>query len=619
MRFLKLWRSVAAGLCAAAVCSAQNPQYTIERPNLMAPIRSYAPPTVPGARLSNSQRLHELLRAGKLYLTVQDALALAIENNLDLEVDRYGPLLADTALERQKAGGALRGVPSAAAQVASVDSGLGVNGSIQAAGLSSGSGSSNGGNSGGASIQQVGVVTPNLDPVLQNSTTFVHLSQPQYNAVVSQTPALIQSIRTYSTFVQEGLISGGYVRFTDYEQFLNENAPSDSLEPQRGPYMSVAVRHNLLQGFGVKLNDRFIRIAQVNTAAAREDFRSQLTNLTTGVLNMYWDLVSANEELKIRQAALESSQKFLEDTRKEIAAGAMPRVQLPRAEAEVATRTHDIMVAQYAVRQSEGSLKDAITRTMDPEIEAAGIVTLDRFAAPASDDLPPLRQLVATAMKKRPDVQVSKYREQTQQMALAGTENPLLPNLTVQAQTYNRGVSGAAQYQPNPYFVGGYGTALAQIFRRNFPNEAGSLGLSMVVHNRQAQGDYGIDQLQYVQTLVSDQRSTNQIVVDISNQLSALRQSRARYQAARDTRVLDEQLLASERKKFSYGISTFNDIITDQRSLEAAQLAELSALATYVHARVSLDQVLGETLEKNNVSIDEALTGKVQRVSTVAH
>ena len=606
-------RNAMACICAVAICFAQDQQGTVEKARLPIPIRSYAPPTVSTWRQSNSKRLHDLLRAGKLYLTVQDALALAIENNLNLEVDRYGPLLAQSALERQKAGGPLRGVPSAAAQVASVDSGLGVNGSIQAAGLSSNSGGSSGGSSGAATIQQVGVVTPNLDPVLQNSTTFEHLSQPQLFAVVSGTQSLIQTIRTYSTFVQEGFLTGGYVRFTDYEQFLNENAPTDALEPQRGPYMSIAIRHNLLQGFGVKLNDRFIRIAQVNIVAAREDFRSQLLNLTATVLNLYWDLVSANDELKIRQSALETSRKFLDDIRKEIAAGALPRVELPRAEAEAASRTHDEVVAQYNVRQREGMLKDAITRTMDPVIEAADIVTLDRFEVPETDDLPPLRQLVDTAMRKRPDVAVAKYREQTQEMSLSGTENPLLPNLTLQAQTYNRGASGTAQYQANPYFVGGYGTALKQIFQRDFPNEAGSLGLSIPMRNRQAQGDYGIDQLQYRQSQVTTQRDTNQIVVDISNQLSAMRQSRAKYAAAKQTRVLQEELLASERKKFSYGISTFNDIISDERVLVTAQISELNAAATYVRARVSFDQVIGETLEKNNVSLDEGLSGQIHR------
>jgi outer membrane protein TolC len=568
---------------------------------------------VSASRPGNSRRLHDLLRAGKLYLTVQDALALAIENNLNLEIDRYGPLLAQSALERQKAGGPLRGVPSASAQVASVDAGVGVNGSVQSAGLSNGGSGSNGGNAGGAAIQQVGAVTPNLDPVLQNTTTFEHLTQPQPNILVSQANPLIQSLHVYNTVLQEGLITGGYVQYRDYEEYLKENAPSDNLEPAQGPYMSLALRHNLLQGFGVKLNDRFIRIAQINTVASRETFRSQLLDLTASVLNLYWDLVSANDELKVRQSALETSQEFFEDTQKEIAAGAMPRVQLPRVKAEAASRQQDVIVAQYSVRQWEGMLKDAITRAIDPQIEAAEIVTLDRIQVPDTDDLPPLRQLVSTAMEKRPDVALAKFRDQTSQISLAGTENPLLPNLTLQLQTYDRGVAGAAQYNPNPYFVGGYGTALKQIFRRDFPNEAASLGLSIPLRNRQAQGDYGIDQLQYRQSQVSSQRDTNQIVVDISNQLSALRQSRAKYSAAKDTRILQEELLASERKKFSYGISTFNDIISDQRVLVDAQISELNAAITYARARVSLDQVLGETLEKNNISLDEGLSGQVHR------
>jgi len=568
---------------------------------------------VPAIRQGNSTRLHDLLRAGKLYLTVQDALALAIENNLNLEVDRYGPLLAQSALERNKAGGPLRGVPSASAQVASVDSGVGVNGSVQAAGLSGGGGGTSSGNAGGAVIQQVGVVTPNLDPVLQNSTTFEHLSQPQPYFLVAQTSALIQSVHVYNTTLQEGLLSGGYVQYRDFEEYLKENAPSDSLNPVQAPHMDLAIRHNLLQGFGVKLNDRFIRIAQINIVASREAFRSQLLDLTASVLNLYWDLVSANNELKVRQSALEASQKFLQDTQTEIAAGAMPQVQLPRAKAEAASSLQDLVVAQYNVRQRENLLKDALVRTPDPEIEAADIVTLDSIQVPDTDDLPPLRQLVSTAMEKRPDVAVSKFRDQTSEISLAGTENPLLPSLTVQLQTYNRGAAGAPQNAPDPYFIGGYGTALKQVFRRNFPNEQGSLGLSIPLGNRLAQGDYGIDQLQYRQSQVSTQRDRNQIVVDISNQLSALRQSRARYSAAKQTRILQEELLASERKKFSYGISTFNDIIIDQRTLVAAQLSEVTAAVTYARARVSLDQVLGETLEKNNISLDEGLSGQVHR------
>jgi outer membrane protein TolC len=462
-------------------------------------------------------------------------------------------------------------------------------------------------------IQQVGAITPNLDPVLQNTTTFGHLTYPQANTIASQTTAVVQSVHTYNTVLQEGLLTGGYIQYRDYEQYLNENVPTDTLDPAVAPYMSLAMRHNFLQGFGVKLNDRFIRIAQINISASRETFRSQLLDLTASVLNLYWDLVSANDELKVRQSALQASQKFLRDTQTEIAAGAMPQVQLPRAKAEAASSLQDVVVAQYNVRQRENMLKDALTRMRDPEIESAEIVTLDSIQVPDTDDLPPLRQLVSTAMEKRPDVAVSKFRDQTSEISLIGTENPLLPTAQVQLQTYNRGAAGAPQYQPNPYFIGGYGTALQQIFRRDFPSEQGSLSLSIALRNRQAQGDYGIDQLQYRQSQVGSQRDTNQIVVDISNQLSALRQSRAKYSAAKQTRILQEELLAAERKKFSYGISTFNDIIIDQRALVTTQIAEVNAAIAYARARVSLDQVLGETLEKNNISLDEGLTGKVPR------
>ncbi len=220
----------------------------------------------------------------------------------------------------------------------------------------------------------------------------------------------------------------------------------------------------------------------------------------------------------------------------------------------MATRKQDLTIALANLRQREGTLKEALIRTPDPAIDAAEIVPLDRIQIPDKDDLPALRQLVATAMVKRPDVEVSNFRDQTAEMALAGTENPLLPSLRVTAQTYNRGVAGTPQASgggANPYFSGGYGTALGQIFRRDFPNYSAGVTFSIPIGNRTAQGDYGIDQLQYRQSQVMSQRDINNIVVDISARMSALRQARSRYSAARDTRNLQEQLLAADRTKFA--------------------------------------------------------------------
>ena len=602
--------------CLLPLCRAQDQPYSIQRPTLPLPVRSYAAPTVPPIRLANSDRLHRLMRAGKLYLGVQDALALAIENNLNLEIDRYGPLLADSALERAKAGGPIRGVPSASAQVASVNSGVGVNGSTVSAGLASGNNGGGGGGGGAASIQQVGEVTPNLDPVMQGTATFAHLTQPQATTLLSQTSSLVQSIRTYNGVLQEGLLTGGQVQFHDYEQYFAENAPSDALNPVAAPRMDLVLRHNFLQGFGRAVNDRGIRIAKVNIAASREVFRSQLLDLVASVLNLYWDVVSAGNDLKVRQHALQITQKFYDDTRLEIAAGAIRALELPRAEAEVAARRQDIVLAEATLRQREALLKEALSHTADPLLEQAEIIPLDTIQVPDTDSLPPLRELVASAMRQRPDVAVSHFRDQTAEMNLVGTANPLLPTLQTTLQTYNRGVAGTPQAgaRGSATFVGGYGSALGQVFRRDFPNTVDTTYLAIPFHNRQAQGDYGIDQLQYRQQQLRSQRDNNQIAVDISSQVTALRQARARYELARNTRQLQQELLDADRKRTS-GVDRFNTLMVDQRNLVTAELSEATAMSAYAHARVAVDQVLGETLERNHITLEEGVNGKVARPS----
>jgi outer membrane protein TolC len=206
-------------------------------------------------------------------------------------------------------------------------------------------------------------------------------------------------------------------------------------------------------------------------------------------------------------------------------------------------------------------------------------------------------------------------RDDTTEMNLIGTTNPLLPSLQASAQTYNRGVAGTPQQTgANNYFVGGYGTALGQVFRRNFPNNSAGVSFSIPLYNRQAQGDYGIDQLQYRQSQLSNQKDANQILVSISSQMNALRQARSRYATARSTRILQEQLLEAEQKRAA-GIATLNVVMADQRALLAAQLSEMNALASYSRARISLDQVLGETLEKNHITLEEGMKGHVDRES----
>ena len=604
---------------SALVSRAQGPLETPVRPQSSIFIRPYTGATVPPVHLKNSSRIYGLIRSGKLYLTVQDALAIAIENNLDLELDRYGPVSAEWYLERSRAGGPLRGVTAGNSVANQATSGQGVAGSQASAGVSSNGGGGNGGNGTNAVVSQIGPITQNLDPVVQSTVGFFHSSYPQADAVQSQTEALVGTRHVYNNLFQQGLLSGGYVQVAANESYLKENAPSDVLNPSVAPVVQLYVLHQFLNGFGTGVNSRFIRVAEKNIGAARETFRSQLLNTVANVLNLYWDLVTLNDDLKVRQSALAQAQKVADDTRKQIALGATARVDIYSAEAQLSARRQDVAIAEASVQQQEILLKNALSRNglEEPVIDAAAVVPLDRVEIPTNDELPPLRDLVARALAHRPDVALAKINDETAEISALGTANGILPTLQGRALVNARGLAGTynpLSGEPNPQNLnGGYGTALGQVARHDFGAELGAGLFVGQLHNRIPQGDYGIDQLQLRQGDLIERRNMNEIVVSISNQMTALRQARLRYSQATEARALQAELLEKEQQMFSFGTATINDVVAAQQSLLTAESTEVSSQSAYVHARISLDQVLGETLEANHISVEQAQAGRVER------
>ena len=267
------------------------------------------------------------------------------------------------------------------------------------------------------------------------------------------------------------------------------------------------------------------------------------------------------------------------------------------------------------------TLKDLMSRNglADPALEAAEIVPLDDIQVPASEDLPPLRSLVATAMANRPDIELDNINNEVQEISALGTKNGVLPTVGGIAQFTNSAESGSrnplSSETPIPGLVGGFGNALGQIFRGAYSSSAGAIYFQGKLHNRLNQGDYAIDQLQLRQNDLISRKNRNELVVEISNQMIALTQARARYENASASRALQQELLDREQQKFSLGGSTIDLVIAAQRSLVSAQYLEVSALGTYSRARVALDQVLGLTLQKNNVSVEDALKGAIPRES----
>ena len=283
--------------------------------------------------------------------------------------------------------------------------------------------------------------------------------------------------------------------------------------------------------------------------------------------------------------------------------------------------------SEATLTQQELQLKNLISRTGtgDPVLSRARIVPVDPIAVPDKDDLPPLEEMVKEAIAKRSDLAGERQNEAAAEVSALGTRNGVLPSAGVFASASQAGLAGTghtvsfngAPQAPDPYFVGGIGTALGQVFRRDFPSESAALFYSGPLRNRQALADYAIDQLQFRQTQLTTRKDLNQVEVDVQNYAVALRQARARYDAAVRNRILQQELFSSEQKKFKLGASVPFNVIQLQRDLLAAQSTEIAAQVSYSTARVALDRTLGVILEANHVSLAEARTGTVGRRSTI--
>jgi len=572
-------------------------------------VRSYKPVTVPPLRMTGTGRLSGMIQAGNLPLTARDAIALALESSLDLEIARYDLLVADWAVERAESGGPLRGVTGANNESVTLGSGQGVAGSQSGGGSPSSSGSAS--VAGAALIQQIGPVTPQLDPVFSTTDVFSHQSSPQLVLIQSGVDSLVDNARSYGWQVSEGLLTGGTARMSYSDSYLNEAVPTDVLNPTSFTSLGISLSQNLLRGFGERVNGRFIRISRRQVGGANETFRASLMAVVSGVLNAYWDLSLAANDLQYKQRNRDVAAQFLADTRRQIAAGAAPAVDRINAESAAAAAEQALVVARNSVAVRQNALKDYLSfrAAADDQLAGAQIVAIDPLNVPETDDLPSLRELIASALRLRPEVALAGLSVDLAGIAAEGTANGVLPSLGVSASTTNSGQAGQVVpgATPSPYFVGGVGTALAQTFRRNFPNESASISYSAPLENTQAQADHAIDVLNWRQAELTADRTRQLLAVNISSQVLALQQARARYKAATERRGLLERLLQGEEKKWAAGASTISTVVQARRDLANAQSAELAAAAAYVHGRIALDQELGRTLEVNQVSVEGAI------------
>jgi outer membrane protein TolC len=581
--------------------------------------RPYRAGSVPAIRLDNSPRFASLIRAGNLYLTAQDVVALAIENNIDVEIQRYGPLLQKEVLLRAQGGGALRsvGLPVAAGpQSVSLQ---GVSASTTTS-LSAGAGVS----SGGGIVTQLGPTIPSFDPTFVGIASFSHSTTPQSNIVATGVPTLVVSTRSYQAQYIQNWDFGLNAQLTYASRYTNVNSPDYTLNPFTSGFLDLVLTQNLLYGFGRAVTGRNIRVQKNNVKISDLQFQQQVIATVSAALNLYWDLVSFDEDVHARQREVATAQQLLEDNKKLVEFGTAAPIEITRAESQLYASQQDLVTSQTNLLQQETILKNYLSRNgvADAGLTALHIVPLDKFQIPEKDEGRPLEDLIRQALAVRAEMEQAHLNLASNQMNLVGIKNSLKPTLQAFAEVTNNGLSGdlagvGLLQGYNSPLVGGYGNLLSQIFRRDYPNYSAGISLNIALRNRAAKADYATSLLELRQNELNLRKNINQIRVDVQNAIVGVQQARSRYEAATKSRVLQEQTLAGDQKRYALGATVAFQVVQDQRDLATAQSSEVQSMANYTHARIALDQALGTTLEVNEVSIDEALKGQISQPSVL--
>ncbi|MBS1855414.1 MAG: TolC family protein [Acidobacteria bacterium] len=591
--------------------------------------RRYLPSDVTRTQFVNSNRLDSLMRAGNIYLSLEDAIALALENNLDIEYHRYDRRQAETDQLRASAGQLLRfSGGGIRAGFNSASSG------VLAGTTSLGAGSSTSGQTGilsGFTIQAAGSSIPNLEPLAFVSWQGSHQTRPLTSSVATGTNYLISSAHSLIYGFQKSFLTGTKVTVDLSQQSLSQNAPANLYNPSLSGNAEISIVQPLLQGFGIATNRRAITIAKNNLTVADLNFKTQVIATVKNVVDLYWDLVSLNDNLHAKQRALDIAQKLYDDNRKRLAVGAIAPIDIVQAEAGVETAQLDLRQAGAQVLQQELILKSALTRTGvdSATIMDAHIIPTDSIQVPAADAVRPIQDMVAEALSNRPELRISRINMENTRINMKGVKNAMLPGLDVFVDLQNNALAGASNTlaiptdaygqplfvrdTPNPYFLGNWGTVFSQLAGRNFPNYSAGFNLNIPLSNSAARADMIKNQLDYRQAEIDAKSAENAVRLNVVNARISLEQARAAYETAVKARKLQEQTFAATQRKYQMGTATFTDVALLQRDVVTSQTAENNALNGYIKARNNLDQVLGRLLDVNHVDLQEAYQGKVNR------
>jgi outer membrane protein len=370
-----------------------------------------------------------------------------------------------------------------------------------------------------------------------------------------------------------------------------------------------------LRGFGAALNRRFIRIAGNERRITTLLFQQQLINTIYGVVRLYTDYVALYEDEKVKQETLALAEKLLADTQAQVEIGTLAVVELTRANAQVASARLDVINARGLREEQEAIVKSVLTRRNDDAaVRDAPIIPTDTLSIPEREDLRPIQDLMAEALKNRPDLGQAQLQIENSRIGLEGSRSLTLPEVDLVGVVQNNGLSGTTSPAlPNGYpgFNGGYGSALEQLLARNYPTYGLGVQVTLPIHNRVAEADMARDEIQVKQQQLRLGQLQNQARLEVEDALIAMRRARASYQAALEARRLQQESLEAEQAKFEIGTSTSFFVIQYQSLLAQARSTVIASQSAYLKAQAALERATGTILDENHISFDNAVKGKL--------
>ena len=592
-----------------------------DMPNSHNPLHAYAPDSVPEPVLSNSNRLDQLVRDGKLYLSLKDAIDLALEDNLDLAIARYNLPIANTDIKRTEAGGFFRGVNTGVVQ-GTPGGGVGGFGTgapgAGAGGTTSGAGGAGAGASGLVqSTLGTGTTVSSYDPFISLTGGDEHLTSPEANREIYGVPSLQANTVQVNASYSQAFSTGTSITFSLSNSKQTTNSPDFNLSPNLSSAFRLQIQQELLAGFGLLPNLRYLYIAKNNKKISDIAFKDQVVATVTQIENIYWDLVSAYQQTQVNEQSSAFARQTFENTKKQLQLQAVPEMDVMRAEAEVSKRDQDLTVARTNLQLQETLMKNAITKSLDdPVLEAMPIIPTDKLEIVAIQSAQPVQDLIGEAQHNRPELAESDIDLVNRQISRRAASNALLPSLSLIAFYGGSGLGGPL----NPGYNLGANTstvptslvgAVQDAFNNSSPDYFVGLNLNIPLRNRVAKADQYRSELEYRQAELRLEQLKKQVRIEVRNAQFALDQTAARVEAARKARDLAQRTFDITKKEQDLGAGSSYQTLSAQRDLSLAELDLVSAMTTYEKAKVELDRATGTTLDHSGILIQDAISGVV--------